>query len=348
MHKSTLLVVLLSGLVVGCVTSQTDGSTVDTMAEGGVTPPFDMSGYAVDQGTTIVVEAKNQVYGVWQEIGRADADGPKLGDQLHQWRIPGLFLGGQFLKDEGDHASADLRARYGTSPEAHKLLTYTQAGMQCMTSSVLNGTDPVDAGATCATGNTLDLSWDYDGTVNVDNDSLNCTEVRKVFALEDEGSHRYASRLTPPSYPFEVRQLRYHLVGGPEPGNPNDDCRIGLTHRVEVFVSSSATPPASPTIARSFTRTSNAQHQRENVELVDLSNPIVLTQGQHLFVALEMIYTDGSGHKLCVPSCSISSSQALNQRTWWSNAASAPYSWAELGTFGIFARPRIGMSGVEL
>ncbi len=49
---------------------------------------------------------------------------------------------------------------------------------------------------------------------------------------------------------------------------------------------------------------------------------------------------------LCVPACFVGEGAYEPGRNWWSNAVSAPYSWQELGSFGLFDLPRVGMSGI--
>jgi hypothetical protein len=98
-------------------------------------------------------------------------------------------------------------------------------------------------------------------------------------------------------------------------------------------VSSDTSPPAEPTPIAVLH--SDADPTATLDRLVDhpLDEPIVLEEGQHLYVAVEMVREAFTGNILCVSACDNEAAEA--DRNYWSNAATPPYSWATLSSFGI-------------
>lgn len=160
------------------------------------------------------------------------------------------------------------------------------------------------------------------GVATLSNNDASC-EVTSISAADGEGSHLGAARLTPPAYPFTVSRIKYGL-------SPSDDiCNAGLEHRVDVFVGSAAVPPETPDVLVSAT-TPATDTPPDRIEL-DVSPPVTLEQGEHLFVAIEMV-ADGA-ERLCVVTCS--GPAAAEDRNYWSNATAPPYPWATLASFDL-------------
>ncbi len=336
-HRTLWLVAALATAAAACITSPLDGSEGEgTIARNGFSPKFSVSGYLLSPDGQVFLDIKNQHTGNWEQIAKTRSSKDVLVD-VYKWKISNLQIyAPQYLGDGGSKANVELRARTNSDGTNRELVTFTPEAWECAVRKMNEGDSPAHAGAGCYSGTTTHMSWEYNG-VNFDNNSFSCASVRKVFALAEEDGHRLAVRLTPPSWPFEVRQLRYHLVA-------EDDCRRNLTHKVQAYVGTGDAPPASGSPVRSFTRKLPKGPKAERAELIDLDTPIILEEGEHLFVSIEMQH-NSNGKRICVPACSVGGTYVPG-RTWWSNAASAPYPWQELGEFGIRVKPRIGASGV--
>ncbi len=168
------------------------------------------------------------------------------------------------------------------------------------------------------------------GTIPTLNNNAECLEWGAISPAEGEAGHLYAARLTPPSYPFEVTEVQYELMGGGE-------CDSTTAHRVEVFVDSATTPSNSPTITQlDISATGTTEFVR--VVTAQLPSPITLQTGEHLFVAVELVTIEAS----CIATCG---GATVADRDWWSNAVAAPYSWATLASFNFDVHARIGANG---
>ncbi len=153
-----------------------------------------------------------------------------------------------------------------------------------------------------------------------------CGNQLPVGPLPEEYSHLVAARLTPPAYPFSVTGVRYQIES-------NAECTTGLAHHVELYVRTNAVPQANPVVRASFEVP--AADGAPAVRMIDtsLDEPLMLAEGEHLMVAVELPGDAESGLTHCISMCGDTSSTA--NRNFWSNAAEAPYSWVELGDFGI-------------
>jgi hypothetical protein len=143
-------------------------------------------------------------------------------------------------------------------------------------------------------------------------------------ADEGEENHLAAARLTPPSYPFVIVFVRYTLLGYLE------QCDPGLAHGVDVFVGSDVAPPATPTVIQHIDVAMTNNDEQQRVMLHELSTPLTLNEGEHIFVAVRMTGTNPQP-LLCVQSCSGPAYQ--QDRNYWSNAVAPPYPWTMLGRF---------------
>jgi len=142
---------------------------------------------------------------------------------------------------------------------------------------------------------------------------------------EGEFGHWAAARLTPPSYPFTVTAISYLAITG-----EGSECRTGLGHQVALYVGAQDKPTASPEgVILSVPAAAHARHFRQVI--LDLDTPVQLSEGQHLFVAVEM--AGGPEAMLCLNmGCT---GEGTPDRNYWSNAAAPPFDWATLDSFGF-------------
>ncbi|MCA9624522.1 MAG: hypothetical protein KC731_36110, partial [Myxococcales bacterium] len=153
-------------------------------------------------------------------------------------------------------------------------------------------------------------------------DDANCNGSY-ISPASSENGHLATARLVPAAYPATVGKVRYQIV-------TNSVC-ISPAHRVDVFVASSAAPPATPNVIESINVPANAEGPDHKIELT-LTNPITLNTGESLFVAIEQKYVSPLD-KTCIAACGGSS--AIADRNYWSNSPNAPYPWATLASFGL-------------
>ncbi len=145
--------------------------------------------------------------------------------------------------------------------------------------------------------------------------------------LPDEIGDPAVARLTPPSYPFQVTSVSYKLTG------MEATCGTNIAHAVTVFAAPSADqPPATPANAQRIAVDASATDQRTLVVTKPLPTPITLTQGEDLYVAVEMDANAAKTVAVCLDGCGIS---ADDKRQFWSEQKQAPFTWATLYSFGI-------------
>ena len=147
----------------------------------------------------------------------------------------------------------------------------------------------------------------------------------------------HAARLTPESYPFVVETVRYHVVTETEAAG-SEGCNAGLAHRVELYVTTETAPPAEPDPAAVIDAPAEPDLDLDHLASHEVSPPITLTEGQHLFIAVEMAGTPG-GERLCVSACDNPAAEA--DRSYWSGAATPPYPWATMSSLGLDAYAEI-------
>jgi hypothetical protein len=164
-----------------------------------------------------------------------------------------------------------------------------------------------------------------------------CGTFALIAPLPEEVGHLAAGRLTPTSYPFTVTEIGYELVGNLA------TCNNTLPHRTDIYVLSDETLPATPSSAAtsvlSFDVDPGPTDETVRTVTLPLDQPIELTEGQHLAIAVEMV-ADGST-TACLNFCM---DVAPVERSFWSNAVLEPYDWADMvsdfgfnGTYVVFA-----------
>jgi hypothetical protein len=178
-------------------------------------------------------------------------------------------------------------------------------------------------------GLTLPPGW-YETPPDLANDK-DCDNPSYVFPAAGEASHLYAVRLTPPSYPYAVTSVQYELAG-------IDECVVTTDHHVEVFISTNTVPPNEPTLVASLDVDGAAAQTPFYVVEAPLPDEVVLVDGEHLFVAVELPVVEGS----CIAVCQ---DAPVDDRDYWSNAAAMPYDWATLASFRLPYHARIGANG---
>jgi hypothetical protein len=175
----------------------------------------------------------------------------------------------------------------------------------------------------------LPPGW-YEAPPDLANDKA-CDDPSFIYPAPGEAGHLYGVRLTPPSYPYVVTSIQYELVG-------LESCLITTDHRVEVFVSTDIVPPGTPTLLASIDVQGAAAQGPSLVVESPLVDDLVLQDGEHLFVAVELPLVEAS----CIAVCR---DAPVADRDFWSNGVAPPYPWATLASFGYQYHARIGANG---
>jgi|SRR5579862_1048596 len=146
------------------------------------------------------------------------------------------------------------------------------------------------------------------------------------------------ARITPPTYPFVVEAIAYQLRGG------KTWCGTNIAHAVTVYAApGGGSPPATPPVdAQRITVAATASSIDALVVTEPLTAPITLTTGQDLFIALEMDANADKSQSVCIDSCPIT---ADDQRSFWSEQTSPPFTYATLTADGIKADYAIWATG---
>jgi len=225
--------------------------------------------------------------------------------------------------------TGQVRSRPGST--ATTMIVF--AGLALTLSACPAPEDDEDAGTTVDASTSADASQGYDAGLGGTWLSNAPPADPPTLLAPDPGEegHRAAARLTPPSYPFEVSQLRYMVGDGPA---GNVECSGTLSHLVEIYVDSAAAPPESPNPAFSVTIPTGTPEMIGHIGrtiLQEVSPPVRLEQDEHLFVAVQLCGTHPD--VLCLQ---VNSGDPYDSdRNYWSSAATAPYGWTELDSFGL-------------
>ncbi len=158
-----------------------------------------------------------------------------------------------------------------------------------------------------------------------------CPVYTYTGPVAGEEDHFIAGRLTPPSAPYQVTEIGFGLQHDTFGGL----CDSTIDVEVIVFVSSSATPPATPTVLETITVPGALPPSWTANRFIHLtlSTPVTLQAGEELFIAMR----NGGAYPSAV-TCPLMCNDADNfveDRNWWSNAGTPPYPWATLGSFNI-------------
>jgi hypothetical protein len=138
-----------------------------------------------------------------------------------------------------------------------------------------------------------------------------------------------AVRLTPPAFPFAVGHLQYVLTHGPAHGV---NCDASVVHTVELYVSHDVAPPATPVPVATVVVPAVDPASLAELRSVTLTleSPVTLVEGEHLFVAVQVVGTYPD--VLCL--VLNAATPAANDRDYWSNATTPPFDWHPLTDYG--------------
>ena len=181
---------------------------------------------------------------------------------------------------------------------------------------------------------------DDDATAGDDDDSADpaddmithftdpCKEWSAVMPLPGEEGQLAAARLTPPFWPYDVDKVVYQLLHGEADGV---QCNASYPHRVELFTAAGPNPPAEPEDVLVVVTEEEEVPGTERLVIMDFDPPLTIEDGEDLFVAVELTgnYPDVGCFSMCTDG------STHGDRNWWSNATGAPYSWAELASYGV-------------
>jgi hypothetical protein len=160
-----------------------------------------------------------------------------------------------------------------------------------------------------------------------------CATYGAIYPLlPNEASELAATTLTPASYPVTIDQISYAVAGAD--ADMGAQCDSSFGHRVDLYVVTEAKPPAMPSTeaiqVSSYDVPADASAGgRARQVHVDLTDPITLTTGQRLIVAVEMAANSDKTKSLCVVTCAAVPNQPTGVN-WWSNAQAEPYAWADM------------------
>ncbi len=126
-----------------------------------------------------------------------------------------------------------------------------------------------------------------------------------------------SARRKPASYPFTVLGVFYKLLGA------NAACDPDLAHSLGFAVSTSSTPPSSPTLSASFSV--GAGSSGNSIRFVErfLPTPLTLTSGQYGYPIIQQPVASKSGKGLCLVAFVGSYDQGIHTAP----QAAAPYTW---------------------
>jgi len=213
----------------------------------------------------------------------------------------------------------------------------TDAGRDAGDDPVLDGGDVEDGGpggVDSGGGPVVDAGTPVE--MNIGHTAPGCDDFA-VAPLAGEEGHSLAVRITPPTYPFTVREVHYSLSNRVEGGFV---CDPSLAHRTRLFTGSRTTPPSTPTVLWSTDVDGMATGGANRDVVLDVTPPVTVTSGSQIFVSVRLAGTYPD--VLCPVTCEPKDST----RTFWSNADRPPYSWARLSSFpdidGEFAVRLVG------
>jgi hypothetical protein len=154
--------------------------------------------------------------------------------------------------------------------------------------------------------------------------------------FKEEIGHWTAARLTPPGWPFQVTDVAYYLG---EDDKTSYQVVADLTHTVALYVSSADTPPASGDPIAERTITLSDTIPGYNLVEWELSEPVVLHEGEHLYVAVQN--TGDWPEVTALLTCDVDDLPG----SWWSYSVDQPYSWTHLSSISFYQTPMISAEG---
>ena len=94
----------------------------------------------------------------------------------------------------------------------------------------------------------------------------------------------------------------------------------------------SLAPASEPTAIESFEEPERPGEEADRVVSFDLATPLVLSEGDNLFVAVELAGESG-GDRICISACN--NTVGATDANYWSNATAPPFDWVTLWSFGL-------------
>lgn len=149
-----------------------------------------------------------------------------------------------------------------------------------------------------------------------------------ISSGRNEDGHWIAARLAPPAAEFELRGVRYEIYQGTRPRAAA--CDATIAHRAAVFLGGDV-PPATPEFLQTFDvlAVPAVATDRRVIEL-RLADAVTVRAPMKVYVAVQ--YGGAYPNTNCAVTCD---SAGATDRTWWSNAASPPFRWETLASFGF-------------
>ncbi len=182
------------------------------------------------------------------------------------------------------------------------------------------------------------------GNTTLRNANPSCTDDDRSVLGPNAGEEGelLAARFTPDGFPFNLQSLHISLVNEAA-GGANCDADLPIT--IQVFVeepSATGAPPTSPTAVETFhVPAPSAVSGTERHIYLHLTNPVDVVSGESVYVAVKT--TGVFPAVTCVETCE---NGGAAQLLFWSQADSAPYSWADLYLRDTFrADPWIEVGG---
>ncbi len=356
-HLELVRLLVFLPLAVGstaCIYSPADGSDLSTSARvDGSPPPFNLFGGYTNPGVVIEVEAWNWTRSSWDRISE-EVVGSGFVDpenSVYGWRAEDLKVRNlEHVTVDATTGKQHIRLRGRSTDRNGTLATFDASGLTCLYERIAAGVPGLAAGQECTTGNQLDLYYeDYAGgslpLLTLD-DIQGCSSGAALKAFPEEAGHRYAQRVTPPSYPFTVDEIRYNLLHDVQPGGQNEGCRADQPHAVEMFVvPHGAGPTADPIEVFRYPVTAATPGSSLTVVTHTLPATLTLEEGEDLFVAFEMAYEDEDS-RVCLSSCFDPATHVATNH-YWSNSTTSPYPWVTLASFGpgVNMNPQVWVRG---
>ena len=165
-----------------------------------------------------------------------------------------------------------------------------------------------------------------DGTLEV---APECETGKSVWVPTGGKKAVAAAVLTPPSYPFVAKTVRYRITNGIKQVNPSTVfCTSNYAHRLHVYVTDDVSPPAEPANALYIPVDAVSMPGEEPTDItVTLPQELTLEEGQRIVVGVELVSFKESGTAItavCLLACSQGTSEP---ESFWSDAVNPPFSW---------------------
>ena len=159
-----------------------------------------------------------------------------------------------------------------------------------------------------------------------------------------EPGRTFVTRLEPAHTPVRVDAIEYTFqwnAGGSAP--------LGLAHHAWLFVGPEGAPPSSAPVA-SFDVARNAAVDEDEVYTIRLDVPEAqrptLTDGQALYIAIDVTPTGAEGRSLDVDQCWVSD-DPVGDFVWYAPEVTPPFTWTAEPQFFSSYVPNVRAYGVE-